>query len=171
MKYHVIYNSFTGNTEELAQHIQQVLGKEKCGVFGPAGKIVLSEGVVCAGFWTDKGSCTSEMADFLAHLENRQVFLFGTAGFGAKQEYYDQILERVQENLPENNQIIGQFMCQGRMPDRVRTRYEAMLKENPGDTQLQAMIANFDQALSHPSNTDLKKLTQILKNTVEPLLN
>ena len=55
--------------------------------------------MVLVGFWTDKGTCDESTAQFLQQLENKQVFLFGTAGFGGSAEFFQQILNRVTQNL------------------------------------------------------------------------
>ena len=95
------------------------------------------------------------MADFLGQVTGQKVFLFGTAGFGGAPAYFDHILTTVRGHLPQSAAVVGGYMCQGRMPAAVRTRYEAM-EESPRRT---AMLENFDQALSHPDQSDLDALT------------
>lgn len=114
--------------------------------------------IIYAGFWTDKGSCSAEMEQFLGTLAGRKVFLFGTAGFGGAKEYFDRILDRVASFLPADSTVAGRYMCQGKMPLSVRKRYEAMLEQNPDDGRMQGMIRNFDSALSHPDEADLERL-------------
>ena len=84
--------------------------------------------------------------------------MFGTAGFGGSPEYFEQILKRVSENLGENTQLVGSYMCQGKMPQAVRDRYESM-EESPRRT---AMLQNFDHAVSHPDQQDLENLKTTL---------
>ena len=49
-------------------------------------------------------------------------------------------------------------MCQGKMPSSVRERYMKM-KDQPGHpTNVDALIENFDCALSHPDEMDLERL-------------
>lgn len=158
MSYAVVYSSRTGNTEKLAKHIHNILGEEKCAYFGGVPKEVPDAKVIFAGFWTDKGICCEEMAEFLEKLEGRTIFLFGTAGFGGAKEYFDQILNRVSAFLSEDCTIQGTYMCQGSMPDSVRQRYEAMQEKNPDDPKIKAMLENFDRALSHPDEADLQAL-------------
>ena len=43
------------------------------------------------GFWTDKGKADESSSDFLKQLRGKQVFLFGTAGFGGSEEYFNKI--------------------------------------------------------------------------------
>ena len=51
-------------------------------------------------------------------------------------------------------------MCQGKMSQSVRKRYEGMLEQNPGDERIKGMIENFDRALQHPDEADLKALRE-----------
>ena len=97
MKYAVIYSSETGNTARLAEVIRQELGEEECLYFGlpkeaPEEKLAQAE-VLFVGFWTDKGNCNSETAEFLQSLAGRRIFLFGTAGFGGEERFLQNILE------------------------------------------------------------------------------
>ena len=86
------------------------------------------------------------------------MFLFGTAGFGGAPAYFDQILGRVKENLAPGVQVIGTYMCQGKMPQSVRDRYQGM-EDSPRRT---AMLENFDRALSHPDDADLLRLKAVV---------
>lgn len=81
------------------------------------------------GFWTDKGTADAAILEFLEQLHGKKVFLFGTAGFGGSEGYFNKILKTVQKSLDRSNTLIGSFMCQGKMPLSVRQRYEAMKKQ------------------------------------------
>lgn len=53
-------------------------------------------------------------------------------------------------------------MCQGKMPQSVRERYVKM-KENPEHPDnIDALIENFDKALSHPDADDMERLKILL---------
>ena len=152
MSYAIVYSSRTGNTALLAQAIREALPQEECRYFGAPSPEALSAEALYVGFWTDKGTCDQATAEFLKSLTCQKVFLFGTAGFGGAPAYFQQILSRVQENLNPEVQVTGTYMCQGKMPQAVRTRYEAM-EDSP---RRAAMLANFDQALCHPDQQDLE---------------
>ena len=112
MSYAIVFSSRTGNTALLAQTIRDTLPGD-CLYFGTPDPKALEAETVYVGFWTDKGSCDESIAQFLKTLTNQKVFLFGTAGFGGSPEYFEQILKRVSENLGENTQLVGSYMCQG----------------------------------------------------------
>lgn len=125
----LITNSKSGNTAQLAQALREAFAVSDvqlvCDVELPdapdaaqledaAGQALLAD-AVCVGFWCDKGSCTEGVAKLLERMDGKRVFLFGTCGFGGSQEYFDQIIERVQEHLPQTAELAGAFMCQGKM--------------------------------------------------------
>ena len=154
MSYAIVYSSRTGNTALLAQAIREALPAEDCLYFGAPDPKALAADTLYLGFWTDKGSCDEAMASFLESLTHQKVFLFGTAGFGGAPAYFDQILDRVAAHLGPQVTLVGRYMCQGKMPQAVRDRYQAM-EESPRRT---AMLENFDRALSHPDAQDLDRL-------------
>ena len=73
------------------------------------------------------------------------------------------ILAATRQALDGSNTVIGSFMCQGKMPVSVRQRYEAMKAKPLHIPNLDALIENFDKALSHPDAADLEQLKQAVK--------
>lgn len=166
MKYSIIYSSNTGNTKLLASKVKEVLNKEECVYYGKPSEEALKADVIFAGFWTDKGCCNTECKEFLSKATNQKIFLFGTAGFGGDESYFEKILDKTKKCIPSSVIILGTYMCQGKMPLSVRARYEKM-KKTPGlPMDVDKMIENFDQALSHPDQTDLKLLQEAVKKIV-----
>ena len=82
MKYSVVFSSKTGNTQQLANAITSLLPESDLIYFGPPSECALQADRFYIGFWTDKGHCNAEIADFLKHLKGKDIFLFGTADFG-----------------------------------------------------------------------------------------
>lgn len=161
-RYSIIFNSKTGNTRKLADAIHEALPQENCDLFGVAkGDIPASE-TLYIGFWTDKGSADKATAELLAKLKNRKIFLFGTAGFGGSKEYFTSILDNVKKLIDESNTVVGEYMCQGRMPDSVRERYIKMKEQPDHMPNLDMLIENFDKALSHPDAADLDRLQKMV---------
>ena len=159
MKYAIVYSSKTGNTEYLAKGILDVLPKEECVYFGAPSPEALQAERIYIGFWTDKGSCDEKIAEFLSSVTVQEVFLFGTAGFGGDAAYFQMILENVKKEIGGAGKIIGEYMCQGKMPCAVRKRFEAM-EESP---KKQVMLDNFDRALKHPNREDIEQLQKALQ--------
>ena len=125
------------------------------------GKEPVSE-MLYIGFWTDKGNADSTALELLKSLRGKKIFLFGTAGFGVDEGYFRKILMNIRESIDPSNEIVGEYMCQGKMPQSVRDRYVKM-KEQPNHMpNLDMMIKNFDSALSHPDKNDLDKLRKMV---------
>ena len=161
MKQIILYDSATGNTEYLAKALSHALPNVPC---GPVGSLDCSKAeLVYLGFWTDKGKADADTLDFLQQLHGKRVFLFGTAGFGGSAPYFEKILAATRKALDGSNTVIGSFMCQGKMPVSVRQRYEAMKAKPLHIPNLDALIENFDKALSHPDAADLEQLKQAVK--------
>ncbi len=156
MRYSIVYSSNTGNTRQLAEAIEQQLPTGELLYCGAPDAAALQADVLFVGFWTDKGSCDAKVAEMLKQTGGKTVYLFGTAGFGQSRQYFDQILARVRENLPAGAVYGGGYMCQGRMPQAVRSRYEAMQAKEPENTRYKMLIENFDEALAHPDTNDLE---------------
>ena len=158
MKIAIYYDSVTGNTEQLAEALRFHLRGENAFLIQENVDALADCDVVFAGSWTDKGDCSEPAARFLEKLEGKNVFLFGTCGYGCSQDYFDTVLRRFSGHLQPGNRLIGSFLCQGRMPVTVVRRYEAMLEANPDSSRWEACIANYNQALSHPNADDLHML-------------
>ena len=157
-RYSILFSSRTGNTKMLADAIRAALPEEDCAYFGSAETAQTASEKLYIGFWTDKGNADSATLELLSTLKNKKIFLFGTAGFGGSEAYFRKILERITQSMDESNCIIGTFMCQGKMPQTVKERYLKM-KEQPGSpANLDALLENFDRALSHPDAEDLERL-------------
>ena len=77
------------------------------------------------------------------------------------------MFERVKAYIDPSNRILGYFYCQGKMPIQVKERYIQMITKNPKDTNLKVSIKNFDEALSHPNDEDLKNARQWIKNIIK----
>ena len=163
MSYAIVFSSKTGNTQLLADTLHNFLPQEDCYYFGIPDPAAMEADTIYVGFWTDKGKADSATSDFLKQLHGKQIFLFGTAGFGGSEEYFNKILKAVQRSLDKSNTVFDSFMCQGKMPMSVRQRYENMKKQPLHLPNLDAMIENFDKALSHPDADDLERLKQTVK--------
>ena len=162
-RYAIIFSSRTGNTRKLADTIRGALPDARCAYFGEAKSADPDAEMIYVGFWTDKGKADADTLDFLQQLRSKRVFLFGTAGFGGSAPYFEKILAATRKALDGSNTVIGSFMCQGKMPVSVRQRYEAMKAKPLHIPNLDALIENFDKALSHPDAADLEQLKQAVK--------
>ncbi len=157
-RYSIIFNSVTGNTRKLAETIREALPQEDCDQFGALEGEVPTSQRLYIGFWTDKGNADQATLELLSKLKNKEIFLFGTAGFGGSEAYFQTVLDHVKPFIDGSNTVVGEYMCQGKMPQSVRARYLKMKEQPEHPANLDALIKNFDSALSHPDGDDLDKL-------------
>ena len=97
-QYSILFSSLTGNTKKLADAIHETLPEEGCEYFGAIKTPVPSSELLYIGFWTDKGNADNETLTLLSTLKNRRIFLFGTAGFGGSDAYFQKILGQVRQS-------------------------------------------------------------------------
>ena len=164
LDYLVLYQSESGNTKKIAASIfSRLPGNSKDLIDIDTDKTIPEANVYFIGFCVHRGSCSMEVSDFLSDLSGKQIALFGTCGMGDSPEYYKDIAGRVSAWIEADNDYLGYFICQGKMPQSVRERYMKM-KENPEHpANLDALIKNFDCALSHPDSDDLEKLRNLCR--------
>lgn len=163
MKTLVIYSSSTGNTKMVAEAIFAAIPGEDRDMY-PIGewKHDLSADVYFIGFWNNRGTCGLDVMNLLSELHGKTVALFGTCGMGNCEEYFHSVEEAVSVWLPEDNVYAGSFLCQGKMPIRVRQRYES-LRTPENAEKIDSCLRNFDEALLHPDENDLKNAAVFAK--------
>lgn len=134
---------------------------------GRTGSAIPASETLFVGFWTNQGVADQAAQKLLEQLRGRKIFLFGTAGFGGSEAYFQAILDKTKAFIDDSNTVIGTYMCQGKMPLSVRERYVKMKEQPDHMPNIDAMIENFDKALSHPDATDLKKLANLVSEAIE----
>ena len=159
-RYAIIFSSRTGNTRKLADTIRGALPDARCAYFGEPTSADPDAEMIYVGFWTDKGTADQACLELLGGLRNKKIFLFGTAGFGGSEAYYQKILANVRTAIDASNTVVGAYMCQGRMPQAVKERYLKMKAQPEHPANLDALIENFDRALPHPDAADLERLKE-----------
>lgn len=164
MNTEVIYVSGTGNTAAVAKEIFQALPSSPKdiqeldrGQKPPLRRLLFHR--LLGQSW----HASVEVLDFLSELHGKKVAFFGTCGMGNSPEYYAELENKVRAFLPDDNEYFGSFFCQGKMPIRVREKYEAMLGTEH-DQLASRLIKNFDEALFHPSAEDFRKAASFAKN-------
>lgn len=165
--YSILFSSNTGNTKLLAEAIRKALPAAYCDFFGDCAENEPESDMVYVGFWTNKGIADDNALSLLKTLRSKKIFLFGTAGFGGSEAYFKRILDKTKESLDASNTVVGEFMCQGKMPQSVRERYEKMKEQPDHMPNIDAMIENFDKALAHPDDKYLNALKQLVASNAQ----
>ena len=114
-QYSILFSSLTGNTKKLADAIHETLPEDGCEYFGAIKTPVPSSELLYIGFWTDKGNADNGTLTLLSTLKNRRIFLFGTAGFGGSDTYFQKILGQVRspsiQAIPLSENICVRGKC------------------------------------------------------------
>lgn len=153
MKKAVVYVSATGNTKLLAETIAKTLGDDVyCG--GIDG-VPADADMIYAGFWTMAFTCPPQMKTYLASLQGKKIFLFGTGGYNATPAYFAPIIDAVKENISDSNEVVGSFMCQGKVS---AAKQEAIKKMDIA--KYEAMKEQLEISQSHPDAADLANLAK-----------
>lgn len=159
MKKAIVYSSITGNTELLANTIKDTIKD-----FDYIGKPIddaLDADIIYVGSWTMKFTCTSEIKEFLTKLNNKKIFIFMTAGYGSSDEFLNPIINSVKENVNSSNEIIGEFICQGKVSQTKRNAIKLMLEnEHEKLVKMEEEFINGDET---PSLNDISNLKKLLK--------
>lgn len=165
----VLYSSNTGNTKMVATSVFNALpgtAKELCDFkdfhYDKEAKLYF------IGFWTNRGSCDISVLNLLSSLHGKKVALFGTCGMGNTPAYFHAVAGNVAAFIPEDCEFMGSFLCLGRMPAQILSKYEMLKKENPAEcASIQQLIRTFNEASSHPDENDLIGA----QNFVDTILN
>lgn len=162
MKCEIILSSKTGNTKMLADEIQKKMNCEIHSIEEADGTAEL----LLLGFWVNQGTCNAEMVEFMKEIHHKKVILFGTMGTGDNENYNNLVKTNVEKLVNADNELLGTFICQGKMPLATRKRYESMLESDPRNIHMKMMLENFDHALEHPNQQDLTAFNEFLTNTL-----
>lgn len=166
MKYQIVYDSRTGNTQKLAEHIYKCLEGEERDIKSASEFDGTEEAdFYFIGFCTNRNSCSMDIADVLEMLEEKKIALFGTCGMGNTQEYYKKIRKNVDVWMPEEYEDRGFFMCQGRMNDEIKERIAVMSEKMSEEVKCETWQM-YDAGLSHPDTEDLKQLEIFVENAI-----
>jgi len=163
LDYLVLYHSQTGNTKKIAVKIFESLsGNSKDLVNLDDCEQIPEARIYFVGFCVKHGTCNMKIIDVLGELSGKQVALFGTCGMGKDVQYYKSIEDKVKVWLEDDNGYLGIFLCQGKMPIQIREKYTAM----PDREQVRKFLHNFDEAMTHPDETDLKNAEDFVNRIV-----
>jgi len=163
MKYAVIYQSRSGNTQILAQHIYNSLRD--------ADKVICdldfsdelpTADIYFVGFGIYNGNCSVEIMDCLERIETGKLALFVTCGYAPTEQYKAKLEGRLLVWLPEHAEYLGMFLCQGRVPEEEQPR---LLAQTPQwEQEVSQML---EAGNSHPHEVDLQRLSGFIQKVCD----
>lgn len=162
MRYAILYDSHTGNTAHLAMAMRRALPEADCLCFYSTIEAqkhpehFADADLIFYGFWTDRLSCPEASQKLLPQLPATKIALFGTAGFGEGEAYYNKILDNAAAYLPQGATLAGTFFCTGKMPRTTQEQYQKLLANPQMKAQAEVMLQNYEKVQGHPDDADLR---------------
>lgn len=153
MKTLVVYSSRTGNTEQVARAIHAILPQPAD--IHPVREAPDPSGYdfVAMGFWVDKGEPDAEARAYMRSIRGKAVGLFGTLGAWPDSDHARDCLRKAGE-LVQGNEVLGTFLCQGRIDPRIIEVIRKTAAEAHPMTP--ERIARIKEAEKHPDENDLR---------------
>jgi flavodoxin len=152
MKSLVVYSSRTGNTAKVARAVFEALPEPRDIYPVEEAPAVDGYDFVAIGFWVDKGRPDEKAAGYMGTIRDANLALFGTLGADPTSDHALSCLRQAID-LVSGNQIIGTFLCQGRIDPAV---VEAM-RRTASDVHPMTpeRMARIKAAETHPDQADL----------------
>ncbi|SDP66466.1 flavodoxin family protein [Selenomonas ruminantium] len=153
MKILLVYSSKTGNTRKVANAIGEAL--HICPVPVEENPDAAGFDLVIAGFWVDRGTADARMKAYLGGLVNQKVAIFATLGAEADSEHAAKCLENGAALLGEGCEVVGRFICQGKVADEMVAMMKQMFPAGHPHAMTPERLARIERAASHPDEKDL----------------
>ena len=155
--YVLLYQSETGNTRKLAATIfSRLPGNSKDLIDITTDKTIPEAKIYFIGFCVHQylQHDRQRFPKQLKRQTNRSVRHLRNGRFPSRILPGD-ISCSVSAWIESDNQYLGSFLCQGRMPQQVRKKYET-LRTPENAEKMDFCIRNFDDALTHPDSLNFE---------------
>ena len=167
MKILVTYSSKTGNTKKLAEGIFAGLGELDKAILPMSEVVEMTDyDIVLAGYWVDKGGPNAEAAEFLKKLSGKKVGIFATLAFWPDTEHGFGSIVAGENLVKDNNHVIGKFVCQGKLDEKIAAMFETLPEGNPHKTTPEKK-KRYKVSANHPSAADIASAAELFRERIE----
>ena len=153
MKTLIVYSSRTGNTKSVAEAIRSVVPEPSVLASVEDAPDVADYDFLAIGYWVDKGMPDAGARAFMEQVKGKKVGLFGTLGAWPDSEHADDCRKKAVA-LMEGNEVLGQFLCQGRIDPKVLEMMARMSSDDHPMTDERK--ARIEEAKKHPNEADFE---------------
>ena len=167
MKKAIIYSSLTGNTEKVAKEILKAMPNDTNLYNLKDIDGVVEEGLLVLGYWVDKAKPNKEMLEFMENLEGRTIATFGTLGDYPDSKHAQETKDNVVEVLGQKNNLVGNFLCQGKINPKITEMFKKGLAGPHNMTE--ERLKKHEEAAKHPNEEDFKAAQDFIKDILEQL--
>lgn len=163
----ITYSSKTGNTKKVAEGIYEGLeGMDRELLAMSEVETLADYDIVLAGYWVDKGAPNTEAAKFLETLKHKKVGLFATLAFWPDSEHAYQSLQNGEALVKEQNHVIGKYICQGKIDEKMVAFFEKMPEGNPHKPTPEKR-KRYAISANHPSAADIAAAAEMFRERIE----
>lgn len=172
----VAYSSKTGNTKKLAEGILDGIKKMEGGVVDTADIVDIKDikdiseidkyDTVIAGYWVDKGGANEEAAVFLKKITGKKVGIFATLACWPDSEHGYNCVTAGENLVKENNHVIGKFVCQGKLDEKIEAMFDKLPEGNPHRTTPEKK-KRYKISRNHPSAADIASAAEMFCERIE----
>ena len=168
MKSLVVYSTRTGNTKKVTEAVFKVLPDPK--EIKRVEEAPPAEGYdfIAMGFWIDKGTAAAGAAKYMAEMKGKKVGLFGTLGAYPDSDHAKDCINNV-KNLMKENDILGTFLCQGKVDPVLIKMMEEKMKDDPHHAMTPERKARLEEGKKHPDETDYISAQKAFETMVKKL--
>ena len=167
MKVLVTYSSKTGNTKKVAEGIFEGLPVCEKTILPMSEAANLEEyDIVIAGYWVDKGGPNTEAGEYLKKISGKKVGLFATLAFWPDSEHAFKSVTAGEDLVKENNHVIGKFICQGKIDEKLIEVFEKMPEGNPHKPTPEKR-KRYAISANHTSTADIACAAELFRERIE----
>ena len=165
MRFAVIYESETGNTERIALEIFDTIGyRDKEMIDLNANKDIPEADVYFVGFPIHQRNCSLKVMDCLEQIECGKIVLFATCGMSPTNSYREKLEEKFSVWISDDAEYCGLFLCQGETTIQQQKRF---LDTHPDiSAELSEMLA---KGIGHPDEDDLEQVIRFTEQILEKI--
>lgn len=163
MRYAVIFETETNNTEALAEEIyRNIDSTEKVYVNLNKTAYIPDADVYFVGFPVRNHSCSLKVIDCIESITEGKIALFATCGMRPTSKYKDKMEDSIRVWIPDSAEYLDMFLCQGRMSEKQKDYF---YQKNVGyKSELQEMFTEGDH---HPDDDDLDAIAEFAQEIQE----
>jgi len=166
MKTLVVYSSRTGNTRLVAEAIHSIMPARAELVPVEEAPDPAGYDFLVLGFWVNRGELDAGMLAYMDRVKGSNVGLFCTLGTWPDSKRARKSIQKA-VNLLEGNNVLGSFICQGKVSLSPLESMAKMLDDTHPMTEERR--ATLKEAARHPNKADCKAARVFFDGIVQHL--
>lgn len=166
----VLYSSVSGNTEKIASVIFNALPSDNSVLLNIKQEVDVPQAdMYFIGFGVHNETCSMDVLNVLEQIGDKKVVFFATCGRVPNDETKKRLINSVNAWL-EDDQFVGMYLCQGKLPDDLYAQYHEKCKSQIGKTsKAQDILIKLEELQKHPDRADYENAMGFVRQVVQNL--